>query len=120
MWMMSFQKVIRMKIKLKENKYDKYQFCSEEDLVALWCNYYYSKQTVLVLFNGKEAFDTLPILNILKRDNFKVYMLGIMSSFVFIEFESPEKAKDFTYSFEHKKEIKWAIYHQGNLHAKPK
>jgi len=108
------------KIKLKSSECGNYQFYSLENLVALWCLYFYNHITVLVLFDAKDAFDKIPALNILKRDNFKIYMLGSNSEFGFIVFESPEKARDFVYGFEYKHDIRWSIYHQGKLHVKSK
>lgn len=109
-----------IKTKLKTRKYGKYQFCDKEDLVALWCKFYYPEQVVLVIFNSYEAFDLSPVLAILKRDNFKVYTMGMLSEFAIIEFDLPEKAVDFSFNFEYKTKIRWSIYNKGFLHAKSK
>ena len=109
-----------IKTKLKATKYGRYQFCTKEDLVALWCKFYYPEQAVMVVFDSFQAFDITPILNILKRDDFKIYTMGMLSEFTFIEFESPEKAVDFSFSFDYKSKIRWSIYNKGNFHAKSK
>lgn len=109
-----------MKRHLKNKKYGNYQFCKKDDLINLWVNTYYSNRVVVVLFEAYRAFDSIPMLNILKRDNFAVYMEGIQSEYTFIEFETPEKACDFVYAFDYKHSIKWVIYNNGFIHSKAK
>ena len=109
-----------MKIKPKENKFGNYQFCKKEDLVKLWINFYYKDKFVVVIYDSFRAFDSLPILNILKRDKLPVYMEGIQSEYTFVEFDSLEQATDFAFAFEYKKELKWELYNQGKFHMRSK
>jgi hypothetical protein len=109
-----------MKMELKQNEKEKYEFCILEDLVELWAKKHYKRNAVVVLFNSSHAFDSIPMLNILKRDNFSIYMKGIESEFAFVKFDTPEKACDFVYGFDYKHTVKWIIYNNGELHIKSK
>ena len=109
-----------MKIKLKESKYGNYQFCKRDDLINLWINQYYKDKVVVVLYDSYKAFESIPFLNILKRDRLPVYLEGIQSEYTFVEFETPEKACDFVFGFEYKTELKWVIYNNGKLHMRSK
>jgi hypothetical protein len=91
-----------------------------DDLVNLWINTYYPDKVILVLYNCHEAFDSIPVLNILKRDNLKVYNIGMLSDFAFIKYETPEKACDFVYNFEYRRNLKWTIYNKGQIHTRSK
>ena len=97
-----------------------YNFCSLQDLVDSWCKTNYPEQAVLVLFDSMSAFEFLPMLAILKRDNFKAYSLGSRSEFAIIEFESAERAYDFVKGFNDKHNIRWTIYKDGEKHATSK
>jgi hypothetical protein len=108
------------KIKLKKEKYGNYQFCVIEDFVDLWVKVYYPDKPVVVLFNSFNAFDTIPMLNILKRDNYKVYMEGIKSEYTYVEFDDVVKACDFVYGFDYKYDIKWVVYNNGKIHIRSK
>jgi|PlaIllAssembly_1097288.scaffolds.fasta_scaffold08296_5 hypothetical protein len=99
---------------------EKYEFSSLQNLVDFWCRMNYFETTVLAIFDSKDAFESLPILAILKRDNFKVYNTGINSEFLFIEFESAERAYDFVMGFQDKYKTRWTIYKHGVVYANSK
>lgn len=107
-------------IRLKHNKYGNYQFATTEDLIRLWVSTFYKDKAVAVLFDSFAAFDSIPMLNILKRDNFSLYMAGLNSEFTFVEFDEVSQACDLVYGFDHKYKIKWIVFNKGRFHTRSK
>jgi hypothetical protein len=92
-----------------------YRFLDQSDLITLFINLFYQKKSVVVIYDSKKAFDSIPKLNIKKRDDFTTYMLGMTHDMVFVEFELPTLASDWAFSIPLKSGIRWEIYSNGVL-----
>jgi hypothetical protein len=97
------------------NKKGSYHFLNEENLIGLFIKIYYRQSVMIVLPDCMKAFETIPKLIVLKRDNFSAFRMGSISDYVFIEFESVKKAEDFVYSFPMKSKLKFFLFSNTRL-----
>lgn len=97
------------------HKRNEFHFVKQLDLIHLFITLFYPKGTVLIIYNGKKAFESIPKLIIKKRDDYTSYLLGMISDMVFVEFESPLIAADWAFSFPEKAQIEWGIFLDSTL-----
>ena len=103
---------------LKKRK--KYHFLNSIDLITYFIKENYSDTYVVVLFDCKTAFTKIPKLNILKRDDYSSYLLGLSNDWVIIEFENVSTAKDYVYSFPIDLQLTYLIFDNGKIVKKEK
>jgi len=97
-----------------------YHFVDQSKIMLLFVRQFYNEKTVVLIYECKKAFQLIPKLNILKRDDFSSYMLGINSDLVFVEFDTILLAQDWVFSFPPKTDIHWEIYSNGKLYRNEK
>jgi hypothetical protein len=97
-------------------KIGKYHFYNEDDLISCLVKSHYKEiSDLVVIYDSQRAFVEVPNLILFKRDNFKAYIEGIQSNYLFIVFKDTEEAKDFVYNISPKLRIKWNVFHNGEL-----
>jgi tRNA A-37 threonylcarbamoyl transferase component Bud32 len=97
-------------------KIGKFHFYNEDDLISSLVKSRYKEDSdLVVIYDAQKAFVEVPNLILLKRDNFKVYIEGLQSNYLFIVFNNTEEAKDFVYNISPKLKIKWNVFHGGEL-----
>ena len=112
-----------MNLKMKKSKNFKgllkkrkqFHFLNSKDLVRYFVEQHYSKKCVVVILNCKEAFVTVTKLNMLKRDDYSAYLLGLANEYVIIEFNSQVAAEDYVYSFPIDAKIMYLIFVNSKL-----
>jgi hypothetical protein len=97
------------------NKYGPYHFLNTKDLIRFFIQSFYKENAVAFIIDCKEAFNTIPRLNILKRDDYTAYEKGIISDHLIIEFPELKKAEDWCFALPMKSQLKWEIYVNGRL-----
>lgn len=107
-------KIMKNFVGLLKRKGD-YHFLNSSDLVHFFIKETYKKSCVLVLYDSKTAFLTIPKLTILKRDNYDAFLLGLANDFVVIKFNNQNSAIDFAYELPIDVNIKWEIYDKGRI-----
>jgi len=90
-----------------------HQFLTYDDIVEFFVKLIYQNDIVLVLYNCKTAFLTVPKLTIKKRDDFSTYMLGISNDIAVIEFGNVKIAEDWAFSLPVDASIRYTIYRRG-------
>ena len=88
-------------------------FLNKIDLIEFFIKLAYPDEVVLILFDCKKAFTTIPKLIIKKRDDFSTYMLGISNDLVLIEFSDIKVAEDWAYSLPVESDLTYIIYNKG-------
>jgi len=96
------------------NRNSKYQFAKIHQLVNLWVENHYKMQVVLVIYECSQAFATIPMLNIVKRDDFSSYLMAVTSDICFMEFKNLSEATEFILMFK-SNQLTYGVYDQGNL-----
>jgi hypothetical protein len=76
-----------------------YHFLNSFDLIHNFITQFYPNDCVVVILDCKNAFKTIPKLNILKRDDLSTYLLGTFNEIVLIEFANIKVAEDYVFSF---------------------
>jgi len=94
---------------------NEFRFLNQQDIIKFLITILYKNKSVLVIYDCKKAFEVIPKLNIKKRDDFTIYMMGKLHDFLFIEFDSPLVASDWAFSFPTKERIHWEVYSNGIL-----
>jgi len=89
------------------------RFLKTSDLLRFYINGFYQFHTVAVIYDCKEAIETVPRLSILKRDNFFAFIKATKSDFIIAQFESVTEAEDWLFSF--RMDLKWEIYKNNKL-----
>ena len=89
------------------------RFLKTSDLLRFYIEKFYHLYTVAVIYDCKEAIETVPRLSILKRDNYFAYMKAMKSDFIIAQFESITEAEDWLFSF--RMDLKWEIYQNKKL-----
>jgi hypothetical protein len=89
------------------------QFLKTTDLLRFYLDTFYPKSTVAIIYDCKSAIETVPRLNILKRDNYIAYIKALNANFILAEFNSVTEAEDWLFSF--RVELKWEIYKNKRL-----
>jgi len=84
------------------------RFIKNSDLLRFYIENFYEESTVAVIYDCKDAIETVPRLSILKRDNYVAYIKAINSDFIIAEFGSIVEAEDWLFSF--RMELRWEIY----------
>lgn len=92
-----------------------YRFVNMADMIRMFVKIFYPKTSVVLIYDCKKAFATIPKLSIKKRDDYSSYMMGTLSDMVFVEFDTPLMAADWAFSFPAKSGIRWEIYASGVL-----
>jgi hypothetical protein len=92
-----------------------FRFVNQTDIMKLFVTMLYPKKSVVVIYNCKKAFETIPKLNIKKRDDFTTYMMGMTTDIVFVEFDAPLVASDWAFAIPPKSGIHWEVYSNGTL-----
>lgn len=92
-----------------------YHFLNSIDLITYFINEHYPDCCVAVLLNCKTAFTAIPKLNILKRDDYTSFLMGLANDHVIIEFANVTTAEDYLFGFADEAKIKWIIYKNGKL-----
>lgn len=90
-----------------------YHFLNSIDLLTYFINEHYPDDCVAVLLNCKTAFTNIPKLNILKRDDYTTYLMGLVNDYVIIEFANVPTAEDYLFGFADEAKIKWVIFKNG-------
>ena len=73
---------------------------------------------VLVFYPSKMAFEEIPQLNILKRDNYKTYSKGLESEYTFVEFNTEEELLEMYLQSFNSKELITYVFMRGELKEK--
>lgn len=91
-----------------------YHFLNQVDLLSYFIREQYPDKCVLVLYDCKILFNSIPKLLILKRDDFTTYLMGLQHEFVIMDFDNITKAEDWAFSNVSYK-IKFSIFSNGKL-----
>ena len=73
---------------------------------------------VLAFYPSKMAFEEIPQLNILKRDNYKTYSKGLESEYTFVEFNTEEELLEMYLQSFNSKELITYVFMRGELKEK--
>ena len=92
-----------------------YHFLNPNDLLRYFIQEHYPDECVVVLLDCKKAFINIPKLNILKRDDYSSYLMGISNDWVIIEFANIAMAVDYVYSFPAELQLQYLVYKNGQL-----
>lgn len=96
-------------------KKNQYHFLNLNDLISFFVEQHYKDKSILVIMDCKEAFTSIPKLNILKRDNYSAFLLAFLNDIAIIEFGSLSEIKDFVYGFPITVNINYLIFDKGYL-----
>jgi hypothetical protein len=88
-------------------------FLKQNDLLRFYIDNFYPDKTVAVIYDCKEAVETVPRLSLLKRDNYFAYIKATKADFIIAQFESIAEAEDWLFSF--RMELRWEIYKHKKL-----
>jgi hypothetical protein len=102
------------------SKYGPYHFLNTKDLLRFFIQIFYKDSAVAFIPDCKQAFNIIPKLNILKRDDFTVYEKSGIFDHVLIEFPDLKKAEDWCFSLPIKNQLNWEIYLNGKLYRNEK
>lgn len=100
---------------LKKTKGDK-EFLTMNNLLTLWMRQFYGLGYAVIIYQCQIAFDSLPMLTILKRDDLKSYLKAMESDFAIFQFDTEDKANDFVFSLGSHNGIVWSMYVFGELY----
>jgi len=93
-----------------------FYFLSIKQLIKYVVQIEYPKSVVVVFYDCVSAFEVIPKLNILKRDDYNTYLAGTKNDFVMIEFESIEKAEGLVFSIPPQEtKLKYNIFFKSRL-----
>jgi hypothetical protein len=92
-----------------------YHFLNSIDLMRYFIEEHYSDSCVAVLLDCRTAFTSIPKLNIMKRDDYSSYLMGLQNDFVIIEFANISTAEDYIFGFPMDLKIKYLIFNNGKL-----
>ena len=92
-----------------------YHFLNSIDLLTYFINEHYADTCVAVLLDCRTAFATVPKLNILKRDDYTSYIMGLHNDYVIIEFANMSVAEDYVFSIPDVTGIRYLIFNEGKL-----
>ena len=93
-----------------------FYFLSIKQLIKYVVQIEYPKSIVVVFYDCVSAFEAIPKLNILKRDDYNTYLAGTKNDFVMIEFESIEKAEGLVFSIPPQEtKLKYNIFFKSRL-----
>lgn len=92
-----------------------FQFLSMDELLNDFIRHRYPKKSVVVFPNSKSAFTEEVRLLILKRDDLRAYLKGIIADIAFVVFDSRTEALDYSYNFQQSTNIK--VFINGELHG---
>lgn len=93
--------------------YKEFTFLKNTDLLRYYIDNFYPNQTIAIIYDCKEAVETVPRFSILKRDNYLSYIKATKSDIITIQFDSVTEAEDWLFSF--RMDLKWEIYKSGRL-----
>lgn len=93
--------------------YKEFTFIKISDLLRFYLDNFYPEETVAVIYDCKEAVETVPRLSMLKRDNYFAYLKAEKADFIIAQFNSVTEAEDWLFSF--RMELKWEIYKRKKL-----
>jgi hypothetical protein len=93
--------------------YKEFTFLKQTDLLRFYIDTFYPDKTVAVIYDCKDAVETVPRLSILKRDNYFAYIKATKSDFIIVECNSVTEGEDWLFSF--RMELKWEIYKNNKL-----
>ena len=93
--------------------YKEFTFLKQTDLLRFYIDKFYPDQTIAVIYDCKEAIETVPRLSILKRDNYMAYIKATKADIITIQFNSITEAEDWLFSF--RMDLKWEIYKNSKL-----
>jgi hypothetical protein len=93
--------------------HEELRFLKTSDLLRFYIDNFYPDITVAVIYDCKDAVETVPRLSLLKRDNYFAYLKASKSDFILAQFNSVTEAEDWLFSF--RIELKWEIYKNKRL-----
>ena len=93
--------------------HEELRFLKTSDLLRFYIDNFYPDTTVAVIYDCKDAVETVPRLSLLKRDNYFAYIKASKSDFILAQFNSVTEAEDWLFSF--RMELKWEIYKNKRL-----
>jgi hypothetical protein len=85
--------------------HEELRFLKTSDLLRFYIDNFYPDITVAVIYDCKDAVETVPRLSLLKRDNYFAYLKASKSDFILAQFNSVTEAEDWLFSF--RIELKW-------------
>jgi hypothetical protein len=92
-----------------------YHFVNSIDLVKFFVKEIYPNECIVALLDCKAAFTSMPKLNILKRDDYSTYLMGLANDIVLIEFANILVAKDYVYSLPIDLKLPYIIFINGKI-----
>lgn len=92
-----------------------YHFLNSIDLLTYIIREQYADACVAAILDCKTAFTGIPKLNILKRDDYSTYLLGLANDHVIIEFANVTTAEDYVFGFPIESNIRYLIFKNGKL-----
>lgn len=92
-----------------------YHFLNSIDLIHYFIQEHYPDACVAVLLDCRAAFTNIPKLNILKRDDYTSYLMGLANDFVIIEFTNVTTAEDYLFSFPAELNLRYLIFKDAKL-----
>jgi hypothetical protein len=93
--------------------YKEFTFLKQTDLLRYYIDSFYADKTVAIIYDCKDAIETVPRLSILKRDNYVAYIKATNSDIIIAQFDSITEGEDWLFSF--RMELKWEIYKNSKL-----
>lgn len=94
-------------------KRNNYHFLEYSDLIRYFIQEHYMEESLVVLYYCSYGFSNFVKLNILKRDDFTSYQLGMESDILLIILDNEKQALDWAYGLPYG--AKWEIYDKGKL-----
>ena len=91
------------------------EFMDRDDILCYFMRNKYADRTAIVITNGIEAFQQLPIFIVMKRDNYELWARAQEKNYIIRTFPSAKAARAWTYNFPPEKNILWELWEGGFL-----
>ena len=92
------------------NEFISFQAFTFEHILKTFIDQNLKEKHLVVIFPSSKAFKEYPHLNLLKRDNYTLYLSALEEDIVIFEFKTFEEAKDYYWSFRYLKDINIWLY----------
>ena len=89
------------------------EFMDRDDLLANFMRNKYATRFAIVITNGIEAFQQLPMFIILKRDNYALWNRAQDKNYIIRTFPDLTAARTWTHNFPVEKNIMWELWALG-------